>query len=166
MKELFEQFGINWKLLGAQVVNFAILLFILKKFAYGPLLEMLNERRKRIAEGLAAATASKKRLAEADEEKGAILTEARKESLGIVQGAEQLAKDKVKLILSDGQKQAAGIVEEAGLRAAEEKLKMKDEFSRESASFLKSALAKIVEKSTEALDDNLIKGVVEELKKV
>ena len=119
MSELFHQFGVNWQLLGAQMVNFAILLLVLKKFAYGPLLSMLHERRKRIAEGLEAAEASQKRLAEADAQKASILADARKESLGIVQQGEQLAKERVRFMLDGGQKHAGDIVEEGKARAAE-----------------------------------------------
>src|SRR3989338_1528800 len=166
MSELFHQFGVNWQLLGAQMVNFAILLLVLKKFAYGPLLSMLHERRKRIAEGLEAAEASQKRLAEGGAQKASILADARKESLGIVQQGEQLAKERVRFMLDGGQKQAGDIVEEGKARAAEEKLKMKEDVWRESTALLTKTLGKIVEKSPETLDGALIKGVVEELKKI
>lgn len=166
MSELIHQFGIEWKLLLAQIVNFFILLIVLKKFAYGPILQILKERKKRIEEGLLAAEESQKKLGEAEKEKEGILTEARKESLGIIQKSETTAKEKESQILVEASKKADGIFQEEKSKIHEEKLKMKEDVYKESAGFLKEALAKIVEKSPESLDDNLIKGVLRELKEV
>ena len=43
--ELFGKLGIEWKLLLAQGLNFILLLIILRKFLYKPILKMLDERR-------------------------------------------------------------------------------------------------------------------------
>lgn len=166
MSELIHQFGIEWKLLLAQIVNFFILLVVLKKFAYGPIMNILKERKKRIEEGLLAAEESQKKLGEAEKEKEAILTEARKESLGIIQKSEVTAKKKEGQILAEASKKADGIFQEEKAKIHEEKLKMKEDIYKESSGFLKEALAKIVEKSPESLDDNLIKGVLRELKEI
>src|SRR3990167_6951375 len=84
MSELLQHFGIEWKLLLAQLVNFGVLFFVLRKFAYGPLLGMLRERREKIAEGMRAAEESQQKLAEANREKDALLGEARKESVSLI----------------------------------------------------------------------------------
>ena len=52
MNELFEQLGINWKLFLSQLVNFFILLFVLRAFVYKPFLAIIKERSKKIKEGL------------------------------------------------------------------------------------------------------------------
>lgn len=166
MSELLHQFGVNWKLLFAQAINFFILLIVLKKFAYGPILQILKERKKKIEEGLLAAEESQKKLGEAEKEKEGILSEARKESLGIIQKSETTAKEKESQILTEATKKADGIFQEEKAKIHEEKLKMKEDVYNESAGFLKDALAKIVEKSPESLDDNLIKGVLRELKEI
>ena len=48
MSELFSKLGIDWKLLIAQIINFLVLLFVLYKFAYRPILSMLEKRTKKI----------------------------------------------------------------------------------------------------------------------
>jgi len=48
-------FGLNWPFFIAQVINFFLVVFILKKFAFGPIQQMLEQRRARIAEGEDAA---------------------------------------------------------------------------------------------------------------
>jgi len=166
MNELIHQFGIEWKLLLAQVVNFFILLVVLKKFAYGPILNILKERKKKIEEGLLAAEESQKKLGEAEKEKEGILSDARKESLGIIQKSETTAKEKGNQILTEAGRKAEEIFQEEKAKIHEEKLKMKENIYKESSEFLKTALAKIVEKSPESLDENLIRNTLRELKEV
>ena len=64
MNELFEQLGINWKLFLSQTVNFFILLFVLRAFAYKPILEIIKKRKEKIEEGLAKAEEASVRLKE------------------------------------------------------------------------------------------------------
>lgn len=59
---------IDWFIFGAQIVNFLILLFLLRRFLYGPIVEAMEERERRIAARLAAA---EKREAEAEREAAA-----------------------------------------------------------------------------------------------
>ena len=60
-----HQFGVYWPNLIAQVVLFAIVYLVLKKFAFRPVIAMLEERRRRIEEGQINAENIKKQLAEA-----------------------------------------------------------------------------------------------------
>ena len=46
-----EQFGLAWGKFLAQVIIFLIVYTVLKKFAFGPILGMLEQRRQRIADG-------------------------------------------------------------------------------------------------------------------
>jgi F-type H+-transporting ATPase subunit b len=48
-----DKLGIDPKLLLAQLVNFTIIMLLLKKFLYKPILDMLEKRKKEIAEGVA-----------------------------------------------------------------------------------------------------------------
>ena len=55
MDKAVEALGLNLPQLIAQIVNFAILLIILRLTLYKPILKMLDERKQKIAEGLNAA---------------------------------------------------------------------------------------------------------------
>ena len=83
--------GIEGKLFIAQLVNFGIVLFVLWKLAYKPLLKAMDERTKKIEQGLkdAAASAGSRKLAE--EERANIVTEARKAAKDIMDQAATLA---------------------------------------------------------------------------
>ena len=76
--EILNNFGIKPILLLAQIVNFLIILFVLKKFFYKPIIKMLDDRRKRIEESLTNADLIEEKLAQTEEKSAAILETARK----------------------------------------------------------------------------------------
>ena len=59
-------FGLNWPAFIAQVLAFSIVLYVLKTYAFGPIVNVLEERRRRIAEGQANADKIKQQLAESE----------------------------------------------------------------------------------------------------
>jgi F-type H+-transporting ATPase subunit b len=66
LRETAETFGWNWKLFLSQVVSFCIVAFLLRRFAYRPILAVLEERRRKIEEGQLNAEKIRKELAEAE----------------------------------------------------------------------------------------------------
>ena len=85
MSELLNKLGIDYKLLIAQIINFLVLLFVLWKFAYGPILAILEKRQKKIEKGLADAEAAEKRLEESEKKQKEVLRKARTEAKEIVE---------------------------------------------------------------------------------
>lgn len=75
-RDTAEQFGWNWKLFLSQVVSFTIVALLLRRFAYKPILNVLEQRRQQIAEGQANAEKIKKQLAEAEQRHAEILAKA------------------------------------------------------------------------------------------
>jgi F-type H+-transporting ATPase subunit b len=63
IQEIATQFGVDWWKLISQMISFSIVVFVLNKYAYKPILDVLAERRRKIAEGLANAEESRKQLA-------------------------------------------------------------------------------------------------------
>jgi F-type H+-transporting ATPase subunit b len=55
IEQIARTFGVDWPQLIAQIISFCIVCALLYRFAYRPVLAMLEERRRRIAEGLANA---------------------------------------------------------------------------------------------------------------
>jgi F-type H+-transporting ATPase subunit b len=91
MDKAVEALGLNLPQLIAQVVNFFILLVILRLVAYKPILKMLDERKQRIAEGLNAAEIARAEAASAQANIQAQLDVARKEGQEIVANAQNIA---------------------------------------------------------------------------
>jgi len=80
MGNVAQQFGVYWPNLIAQLILFAIVYFVLKRFAFQRVTAMLEERRRRIEEGQLNAEKIKKQLAEAQTKYEEILAKAHAES--------------------------------------------------------------------------------------
>jgi F-type H+-transporting ATPase subunit b len=91
MDKAVEALGLNLPQLIAQVVNFFILLVILRLVAYKPILRMLDERKQKIAEGLNAAEIARAEAASAQANIQAQLDSARKDGQEIVANAQTIA---------------------------------------------------------------------------
>src|SRR3989338_11410320 len=91
--ELIEKLGIDWRLLLAQIVNFLILLFVLTKFAFRPLIKMLDGRAEKIQKSLENAQKIEKNLEEANKQKEAIILEARHGAQDIISQTKKESED-------------------------------------------------------------------------
>src|SRR5215472_388587 len=76
VRETAEMFGWNWKLFLSQVISFCIVAYLLQRFAYKPILAVLEQRRRTIEEGQINAEKIKKELAEAEKRYQEIITKA------------------------------------------------------------------------------------------
>jgi F-type H+-transporting ATPase subunit b len=162
MQELFSKLGIDWKLLIAQIVNFLVLLFILWKFAYGPVLAMLEKRQKKIEKGLADADEAGKKLEESAEKQKEILKNARTEAKDIVEKAHIQAEKAKSEIASEAKVQAEKIITIAKAEIEQEKQKTIAEIKSEIGSLVVAATEKIVgEKIDEEKDRELIEKAIE-----
>jgi F-type H+-transporting ATPase subunit b len=91
MGQAVEALGLNLPQLIAQVVNFFVLLFVLRLVAYKPILKMLDERKQKIAEGLNAAEIARAEAAAAQANIQEQLDVARKDGQEIVANAQAIA---------------------------------------------------------------------------
>jgi len=119
-----EQLGINPIFLLSQIVNFAILAFLLRRFAYTPILNALDQRRERIEKGLEDARLAEEARANAESERQQILDQARAEAQGVVAEANQRGELQAAKIVEDAQTQAQAIREEARAEAQAERNRM------------------------------------------
>jgi F-type H+-transporting ATPase subunit b len=76
LSNVAQQFGVYWPNLISQVVLFTIVYYVLKRFAFKPVIAMLEERRRRIEEGQINAENIKKQLAAAQTKYEEILAKA------------------------------------------------------------------------------------------
>lgn len=92
-----DALGIEWTLLLAQIVNFGILIILLRMFLYQPVLNMLNARKDRIAQSMKDAERVSAAAREAEQEKAKVLEQARREAQEIraqaTRDAEKIAQD-------------------------------------------------------------------------
>lgn len=86
-----ETFGFNWSLFISQVISFLIVAALLYKFAYKPILRVLEERRKTIAEGLANADKIKQELAQTEAARQQVLSQANAQANKLIEEARAAA---------------------------------------------------------------------------
>jgi len=120
MQELLHSLGIEWPILIAQVINFAILVAILGKFVYKPVMRMLDDRREGVRKALEREEKAAANLALAETDRDKILAQARAESTKLIEEVKKDAEEtKKKLIVS--------AKEEIGKMHAEAEKKLRDE---------------------------------------
>lgn len=163
-----EALGIDLKLLIAQIVNFGIIFFLLKKFLYKPILKAISDREEKIKKGLE----DLERTKQEKDNLSKILVEERKkaetEVREIIRGAEQKAEEERKRILAEAKKEGAAIVEEQeeqfAKKAKELGKGMEKRVAELAISVAERLLGEILEKPTK--QHLTINKAISELKKV
>lgn len=167
MEELIHNFGIDWKLLLAQTVNFLILLFILKRFAYEPILKMLRSRREGIEKGYEFMREADERLKGVDKFREEKMKEANQEALLVVKRGEEAGKEKQSEIVAAANKKAESVMVDAKRIIGEERAKLEESVSRDAEALVRSGLERVLGKiPAEARDKELIHEAMQELKGV
>jgi len=148
------------------VIIFGIALFILKKFAWIPILTALKDRENTISEALSAADQARKEVAEMKADQEQILEEARREKNQILKEAREV-KDKL-LADAKNQAQAEGqkIIEAARVQIEAEKTAAIAEMKKQVVELSVLVAEKIIQKEIKGDKDQeeLVKGLFKDLK--
>ena len=91
VESVAKTFGVDWSHLGAQIISFSIVCAILYRFAYRPILKMLEERRSQIAQGLADTEAIKAELARTEAQRHAVILRANEQASKLIEEAREAA---------------------------------------------------------------------------
>jgi F-type H+-transporting ATPase subunit b len=86
-----KEFGVDWPHLIAQVVSFGIVAFLLQRFAYKPVLKILEERRQQIADTIANSEKIKAELARAETQRQEVLAQANAQAVKLIEEARAAA---------------------------------------------------------------------------
>jgi len=140
VRQTAEMFGWNWKLFLSQVISFCIVAFLLQRFAYKPILALLEERRRKIEEGQINAEKIKKELAEAEKRYQEILAKANADGQKMIDEARESAAH-----LSERKQQEAVAAAEQIIAKAREAAALEHDRTMES---LKHELGRLVVETT------------------
>ena len=149
--EALTSLGINGKMLIAQIINFLVLLFILNKLLYKPILKMFDERRLKIEQGLKDAEKAKETRQSADDEAEKIREKAYKEANDIIAGAKKEATMQASEIKTDATREAEKMLKNAGEEAMHLKKAALNDAKSELSEIISLSLSRIV---TNKLDQN------------
>ena len=142
----FDAFGVDVPKLLFQVINFLLLLYLLNRFLFKPVLKLLDERETRIRKGLedAEAAARDRELAQAERE--AALDEARKEAQAMIARATKIADDSRAEILAEAKAQAEKVTSRATEEITAEKERAMAELRATVADLALQAASRLVRK--------------------
>ena len=154
-----REFGFNTSLFISQVISFCIVAFLLWKFAYGPVLKVLLERRQRIEEGLKNAENIKAELAKTEAARQEILNKANTQANNLIQEARAAAAKVQETETQKAIQQAEQIIAKAREAAEADRAKMVAELRREIGSLVVKATSQVTGKIL-TMDDQ--KRLVEE----
>jgi F-type H+-transporting ATPase subunit b len=148
--KLFGSFGVDGPHLLVQVINFALLAFVLYRFAIKPALGQMEERNRLIEKGLADAQASTQRLSEAHQISEAKLNAASDEAAKILVIARTAAKAAVEEAKAEAQAAQTEVIAKAKDAIEADRIKMMEEVRGEVSRLVVETAAKVL---AENLDD-------------
>lgn len=123
MESILHTFGIDWRLLLINMINFGLLMLGLWYFLYGPVMTMLEERRQKLAKGVEDAEAAGQARAHIEAERAATLAKAAQEADDSLAKARAAAAAREREMVDEAARRAEAIVAQAEAQAQEEKAK-------------------------------------------
>lgn len=155
--------GFNLPALIAQLINFTLLLIVFRLFLYKPLMKVLDERRRRIEEGLQASDEAKKRLAETETEVSAEMQRARQESQALIAQAQQTSARMAEEARGVARTEAEGIIERARAEIQLERDAAIQEIRRQFGDLAVTAAERVIRRNLDrAAQHDLIEQVLQE----
>ena len=149
---LLQDLGVDGPKLIAQLINFAIVLFVLWRFAYKPVFEMLETRRKTIAESMDNAEQIKTELAETQSERDKVLAEANQKAQEMIADAKEAAQQVGEAEGQKAVKQAEEIIRKAREATDADRDQMMSELKAEIGRLVVETTAKVSGKVLTAED--------------
>ena len=152
VSDITKTFGVNWQLFISQLVAFIVVALVLKKFAYKPVLDMLEQRRERIAQAEANAEKIQAELAETKAERDKVLAEANQKAQEMIADAKEAAKQVGEAEGQKAIKQAEEIIRKAREATEADRDQMMSELKAEIGRLVVETTAKVSGKVLTAED--------------
>lgn len=163
--ELLDKLGIDFRLIIWQFVNFTVLLLILWKFAYKPILAALKKRSETVERSLSQAKEIEERLVKAKTEYDRVIRDAETRATAIVGEAAAGAKKMTEETLAETRAQVARTLEAGKALLDEERAKMVADAGKELGGLITLAVEKVLEEAAPKIDtDALVAKALKTLK--
>lgn len=146
------KFKVTWPTLIAQMINFCIVAGVLYKFAIKPIAATLDERQKKIAEGLQYAEEMKSQLVEAERERAEKVKEAATEAQRILTESREQAKDMLEQKTQEAAAQAEAMIRKAHEATELDRQKMLSDVRQEVAQLVVATSSKVLSRELSAAE--------------
>jgi F-type H+-transporting ATPase subunit b len=155
--------GVNWGDIIFQLFIFIVLMVLLKKFAWGPLMGIMKQREEHVAGEISAAEQSRVEAKKLLEEQRSLLKEARSEAQVLIENAKKQGDIQREEIIAVARTEADRIKESAKLEIEQQKEKAVAAIREQVASLSVLIASKVIEKELNAADqDKLINEYIQE----
>ncbi len=154
--ELFEALGLNLKILLAQFINFAVLFFVLWKFAYKPIMAMLDKRREKVIQGIKDAEDAELKLKQASTKEAEIVNSAKKDAARIVEEARERAEIKKQSVLDETKEEVGEFINAEKEKIQQEKAETLKSLKKELSSLVILATEKVLQEKLEGKKDEIL----------
>lgn len=145
--------GIDGKAFIIQLITFILAYVVLRKWAFGPIIRVLNERRETINKGVELGEQMQKEKAALEKRVASELHEARTKADGIVAEAESTARDTIRSAEEKAQAKAAIIVKEGQERGEQEVVRARKALEKELVGLISDATEAIIDEKVDATKD-------------
>jgi len=146
MGEIIDTFGVDWRLLFIQAINFGLLLLVLWYFLYQPITNMLEKRRLKIEKGVQDAEEAESKLASIKQDEDKIIDKATDRASQLVEDGKQRAIVQEAELMQQAEARSSHVLKEAHQMAEEAKRKALEESKGEVAKLAILGAEKILKK--------------------
>lgn len=164
--EILNEFGVDIRILFAQIVNFLIIFFILKRYAYKPVLELLKNRKKAIQEGIEKAEEARLMLEKAETREKEVLKNAQSQARKLLEETEKQRKESLEKTQVETHKLADKMLQEArnqiSFETKQAEKRLAAHISELSVTFLQKSLSDLF---TEHEQEVIMKNALKKMKK-
>ncbi len=163
--EILNLFGIDWRLMVAQLINFAVVVVVLWWFALKPLMHTMQSRSDEIKKGLTDAKQAEERLEKVEKDVRAKLNEAQTEAVKILERAKKQSDESKQATINKTKEEVEALISRAKEQIKSEKDSMVQEVKGEVAQMVVTALEKILSKEvSKDVDKKYIDKILKDLK--
>lgn len=162
--EIFKNFGIQPTLLFGQIVNFLIILFLLRKFFYGKIVGMLEERRKKIDESLKNAALIEENLQKTKEQSAKIIEETQKNAQMLIEDAKKEAVNISQKAQEEAKETHKQSMEATKIQIATERFQMQKQLEKETLTLVIDVAKKVLGRNLKDKEkQELTRGAIGEI---
>ena len=157
MDSIISTFHIDWKIIVAQAVNFAIVFAVLYIYALKPLSKLMKERAEKIEQGVKDAKSNAETLENTKSEYEQVLAKAKKEAHIFSEQSKKEAEVRKNEMIEAAKVEVATIIENGKKTLGAEKTKMVEEARKEMASLVIMAVEKVMKEKGNISNEQVVK---------
>jgi len=145
--------GVDGKAFVIQLITFVLAFLVLRRFAFGPILKVLRERRETIESGVKLGEQMAKEKAALEQQVAEALHAARQEADTIISGAQDMGRQAIREAEDKAREKAAGILKEADSQISQDTARARKQLEKELVGLVSDATEAIIREKVDAKKD-------------